>query len=209
MMLEQMVTEFIADYRAHARAEMDEFRKLSSLRYAIHHAALCHSLPDEKRHPHQYRIPGALLQSVERQLQHGSRKLLLCKSFETLHDEIKGRIGWIKGIGPLTIYDIAHRIGAYIGRSPKLVYLHRGTAMGARRLGFTGKTLDPKLLPSAFSQLEPAEIEDFLCINRDRLLPAIGPQRNVGRLGRPILARKKTCARHAECHSAPSTTLPL
>jgi hypothetical protein len=48
------------------------------------------------------------------------------------------------------VYDIAHRIGAFLRKAPALVYLHRGTKEGAAILGFKGKTIDPKLLPPAF-----------------------------------------------------------
>jgi hypothetical protein len=97
-----------------------------------------------------------------------------------LHEEIAHAIGPIPKIGDLTVYDIAHRIGTYLGKSPRLVYLHRGTARGARHLGFTGATLDPTLLPPAFSRLSPEEIEDCLCIYKDELaeLPMHGLRRS-------------------------------
>jgi hypothetical protein len=72
---------------------------------------------------------------------------------------VNHEIGNVKGIGKLMVYDIAHRIGAYFGKSPKLVYLHRGTKEGAANLGFRGETLDPALLPAAFSALTAAELE--------------------------------------------------
>ncbi len=31
------------------------------------------------------------------------------------------------GIAALTVYDIAHRIGAFLRKAPALVYLHRGS----------------------------------------------------------------------------------
>ena len=66
------------------------------------------------------------------------------KDFDALHEKIERAIGPIRKIGDLAIYDIAHRIGAYLEKSPRLVYLHRGTAVGARHLGFRGATLEPK-----------------------------------------------------------------
>ena len=38
-------------------------------------------------------------------------------------------------LGELTVYDVAHRIGAYLQLEPDVVYLHRGTRIGARYLG--------------------------------------------------------------------------
>lgn len=148
---------------------MDQFRNLRSLRSAIHHAALCHRLPSGKRHPHQYRIPAAALREAERVLQRNSNHLRFCKDFEALHEEVAHLIQSIRKIGSLSIYDIAHRIGTYLEKTPRLVFLHRGTAIGARHLGFRGATLDPKLLPAAFLRLSPAEIEDCLCIFKDKL----------------------------------------
>jgi hypothetical protein len=109
------------------------------------------------------------LKEAERALQRISNRLSRCQDFESLHDVIASAIGSIRKIGDLTIYDIAHRIGAYLGRSLRLVYLHRGTAIGARRLGFTGNTLAPNLLPPPFSKLTAAEIEDCLCIFKHEL----------------------------------------
>jgi hypothetical protein len=82
---------------------------------------------------------------------------------------VEREIGSVQGIGKLMVYDIAHRIGAYLRKSPMLVYLHRGTKEGAAVLGFHGETLDPAVLPTAFSQPTPAEIEDCLCIYKDEL----------------------------------------
>jgi hypothetical protein len=79
------------------------------------------------------------------------------------------------------VYDIAHRHGAYFGKAPALVYLHAGTRAGARAFNATGDTLDPKKLPAAFSRLEPAEIEDCLCIYKDDL-------RGAKTIGVPIKA---------------------
>jgi hypothetical protein len=148
---------------------MEEFRRLPSIKEAIRHAALCHLLPTLNRHPHQYRLRQSVLQAAERNLQRASRAIARVSNFEALHSVIDGEIGSMHGVGPLTVYDIAHRIGAFLSKKPKVVYLHRDTRVGARRLGFTADTLAPDLLPSEFARLTPAEIEDCLCIYKDRL----------------------------------------
>ncbi len=76
-------------------------------------------------------------------------------------------IGPIDGIAELTVYDIAHRIGAFLKLELRLVYLHRGTAKGARELGFRGRTVEVSRLPKAFHRLSAAELEDCLCIYKD------------------------------------------
>lgn len=128
------------------------------------------------------------MQLAERALQRVAHRLVRSRSFEDLHYEVARTIG-MKGIADLTIYDITHRIGAYLGKGPRVVYLHRGTAEGARHLGFRGTTLDPKLLPTAFSKLTPAEIEDCLCIYKSDLAVAgTGTLRRIGGV-RPIGCR--------------------
>jgi hypothetical protein len=178
MSFENIVAAYIRDCRPAARADAECFRRLLSIRDAIKHAALCHWLGhgkkrhrphDHKRHPHQWRIPGASLKQAARRLNFSHDRLAAAADFETLHRTIDEEIGGIRGIGPLAVYDIAHRIGAFLEKTPRLVYLHAGTRMGARLLGFRGPTLDPEHLPPAFTRLSAAEIEDCLCIYRSDL----------------------------------------
>ncbi|MCL5263277.1 MAG: hypothetical protein M1568_03290 [Acidobacteria bacterium] len=166
--LDQIVDAYISNYRAAARAEMDTFRREKSRVVAIRRAALCES-SNGRRHPHQCLIPRRLLEIAEERLQAAAKRLGATADFEALHEIVKLEIGSIPGIGKLTVYDIAQRIGAYLGKSPTLIYLHRGTKEGAAILGFHGETLDARNLPSAFLRLSPAEIEDCLCIYKDHL----------------------------------------
>jgi hypothetical protein len=169
MPLNAIINDYIRTYRQHARADLVEFQRLRTLQEVIRHASLCHRLPTDKRHPHQYRIPAAALLMAERKLQEARRGLARAETFEALHDEIERQIRGIHKIGALAVYDITQRIGAFLGLTPAIVYLHQGTLAGARALGFTGKTLDPRSLPSAFSRLKPYEIEDCLCIYKGAL----------------------------------------
>ena len=78
----------------------------------------------------------------------------------------------IRGIGDLTIYDTSLRIGAKLGLYPKAVYLHRGVISGAKALGlnYRQKSIPIKDIPEPISNnLEPYEIEDFLCICKGEL----------------------------------------
>ena len=61
------------------------------------------------------------------------------------------------------------RIGSYLGVFPQQVYLHAGTAEGAKALGIETNIgyLEVEDLHSILEQLEPHEIEDFLCIFKD------------------------------------------
>lgn len=134
----------------------------------IRKAAL-RELPSGKRHPHQRRIPRALLEQVEARLQGIGRKLARAASFDELHRAVEDEEGSLKSIGALTVYDIAQRIGTHFRKAPERVYLHAGTRTGARTFGISGDSFDPKVLPGAFSRLAPSEIEDCLCICKDEL----------------------------------------
>lgn len=177
MTLDQIVDDYIFRWRTAARAEMRSFAKEKSLTAAIRRAALCR-WPNDKRHEHQRRIPPAALEEAEKRLQAAANRLTKAADFTALHRTIEEEIGGILKIGPLTVYDVAHRIGAYLGKVPTLVYLHCGTKAGAATLGFKGDTLLPAQLPTAFSMLTAAEIEDCLCIYREELRGASGSIRS-------------------------------
>ncbi len=172
MTLDDIVSDYIREYRDAARAEMRFFEIQRKHSEAIRKAALC-QLPGGKRHPHQWRIPKALLEQVEGRLQGIGRKLAAAPNFAMLHDLVEQEIGAIKGIGALTVYDISHRIGAHFGKAPERVYLHAGTKKGAAVFGLGGDSIDPWNLPFPFSRLTPAEIEDCLCIYKDDLRGAM------------------------------------
>jgi hypothetical protein len=154
MTLDEIVTDYIREYRAVAQAEMGTFRDERSRAAAIRRAALC-EFPNGRRHPHQYLIPKRLLELAEERLQAAAKHLAAAEDFSALHDNVKREIGSIHGIGKLMAYDIAHRLGAYFGKSPTLVCLHRGTKEGAAILGFRGETLDPAALHQRFRDYRP------------------------------------------------------
>jgi hypothetical protein len=168
MSLDEIIGDYIRNYRDAARGEMRFFEIQRSPSAAIRKAALC-ELPSGKRHPHQRRIPRALLEQVEARLQAIGRKLAKAPDFDMLHRTVKDEVGGIKGIGALTVYDIAHRLGAHFGKVPQLVYLHAGTRTGVRVFNISGDSFDPRILPKAFSRLAPSELEDCLCICKDEL----------------------------------------
>ena len=68
------------------------------------------------------------------------------------------------------VYDTAFRIGAKLNKLPTKVYLHTGTREGAKALGFDGKvkSIGVYELQPEFQKLEPYEIEDILCIFKDK-----------------------------------------
>ena len=165
-----LVEAYICNYRGEADRDLSFFRQCSSLRRTIHFAALS-KLPNGKRHPHQYRLPVTVLAEGERNLQACAAEIEGCLSFEALHGIVERELLCIHGIGVLTVYDVATRIGAYLGREPERVYLHAGTAAGARAIGLEHRrrSLDPGELPAPFQRLRPREIEDCLCLYKRQL----------------------------------------
>ena len=166
--LSDIIDNYIREVRGRAHDEMDFFNHRPSLQSAIEYAALS-KLPNGKRHSHQRRRSPQTLAEAESKLQAIAPKLRHCQSFEEFHALIHQEIGPIHDIGPLTVYDVANRIGAYLNLEPERVYLHTGTADGAKalRLNYRQESLDPAELPIEFRQLAPREIEDCLCIYKD------------------------------------------
>lgn len=152
------------------KAELAHFAQLGSLEDAITWAALG---VDErgKCHAHQRRLTQLNLHRSRYRLLASRDEIKSCQSFSELLALIYLESGRIKGLGDLYCYDTALRLGAYLSLAPERVYLHAGTRVGARALGFDSDTESIRLdqLPGAFLQLEPYEAEDLLCIYKDML----------------------------------------
>jgi hypothetical protein len=100
----------------------------------------------------------------------------------------------IKGIGALTVYDVAHRIGAHFRKAPLFVYQHAGTRAATRVFDISGDSFDPRILPKAFSRLAPSEIEDCLCIYKDELRDGAHSRPGARRKSACIVAVRQQCA---------------
>jgi hypothetical protein len=121
--------------------------------------------PDGKMHNHQTRVRlTALLDFGERI----NMERPIIERFTDFHqlwlylDSIKP---W--GIGPLTVYDVAERLGRYLRLAPSRVYLHAGPTLGAKALGIPVQNkewLEMAELPEPMRVLSADEAEDFLCV---------------------------------------------
>ena len=166
--LDQIVQRHISEHRPRAARELRYYKLQRSLEKAIEVAVLAR-MPSGKRHPHQRRIPGRVLEVAKEQL--FSADLERCDSFAKLFATVEEAIRPIHGIGELAVYDTAQRIGAYLGLMPERVYLHAGTREGAKALGVDvrRKTVAVDELPEPLRALEAYEIEDCLCIYKAEL----------------------------------------
>ena len=167
--LAAMVRLYSAKYRKKAREELKGFRK-QRFHLAVARAGLAEH-EGGRRFSHQRRLKQTTLEEAREVLLSVSGRLRRTKDFDQLHESIQHALDGIKGLGSLYFYDTALRIGANLRMLPERVYLHRGTRAGAKALGLEWResSLDPECLPKELASLKPHEVEDFLCIFKDRL----------------------------------------
>jgi len=172
--LEAIVRAYIQRHRPRAQAEFDWFRQQPTLKAAIECAALARDSKGDK-YKHQHRLKKMTLEEARKALLNNYGVIEKSKDFEELFAWMQKILEPILGLGPLYLYDTALRIGAKLDIWPAKVYLHAGTRCGAKELGLDGKAkiLEKSLMPAEFGELGAHEIEDVLCIYKDRLKAAI------------------------------------
>lgn len=170
---EKRLADIIKSYKSLRAKRPDTWSEFAAQQSTLKDAITVSALSinkENKRCPHQYRIPKAVLEQAKHELLINIGRIRKAKSFDDLYTIVK-TLG-IFGIGELTAYDIAVRIGAYLKLNPDRVYLHAGTRVGAKTLlgEVSGDYLFKSDLPKAFRghNLKYGEIEDILCIYKDR-----------------------------------------
>ena len=166
--LDRIVQTYLDNHAAGEERYLRFYAIQRTLPDAITKAALA-ELPNGNRFSHQRRIPGpVLVQAREALLRLDYRAL---KTFAELYELVAQALRPICGIGLLTIYDTAHRLGAYLKLSPDHVYLHAGVRIGAKALGLPDwkDKLPMSVFPEAFQKLRPEQVEDCLCIYKSEL----------------------------------------
>jgi hypothetical protein len=170
---EVSIRTYITQIRPCVDKELNWFRQQPTLSEAIYLAALAINSKC-KRYSHQRRLSKTALEQARDILLENEKEIELCRSqdFDDLFALLERLLVPVKGVGELYVYDTALRIGARIGLLPKRVYLHAGTRVGAKALGFDGnsKVLEVSQLPDWLHQLQPHEIEDVLRIFKDKLM---------------------------------------
>lgn len=166
--LEGIVAAYLRDHAEAADRYLRFYQIQKSLPEAISKAAMA-ELPNGGRFSHQWRIHGNVLtQARDALLELDYRDV---HAFHDLYEKVALTLRPIRGIGLLTIYDTAHRLGAYLKLSPEEVYLHAGVRVGAQALGLDDRPakLPMSLFPPAFQRLRPEQVEDCLCIYKSQL----------------------------------------
>jgi hypothetical protein len=173
--LDTIVSDYIIHNRERATKENNFYKTQPNLDKAIEVAALC-KLSNGKRHSHQRRIPASVLHQAWVSLRKNKGELEACKNFYDLIKVTTRQLGEVEGLGDLSIYDITHRIGIFLGLTPSAVYLHAGTREGAKALGVGIHKNSARMIefPKAFQVLEPYEVEDCLCIYKDEIKMVAG-----------------------------------
>jgi hypothetical protein len=176
-----IVRAYVKNNRPRALEELARFEHDATLHAAVERAGMARR-PDGKRYDHQRRIPCALLRIATSRLHRAP--LAIARDFHSLFDMVQETIGPIDGIGELTVYDTALRIGAKLGLLPKRVYLHSGTRLGARAPGLdcTAPHLELDDCPAEFRVLKPHEVEDCLCIFKGQFV--LAPNQKTRRASR-------------------------
>lgn len=142
----------------------DWCKEASSPREALERAVRS-KRPNGKMHNHQSKVSKAL-PKYEYVLTQNLPLLATSKHFDKLH-----RSMWLirtDGIGPMTVYDVAVRFGAYLSLEPDRIYVHAGTKAGLEALGIRvlGDTVNMKRLGFTLQNRRPDDVEDFLCTYR-------------------------------------------
>jgi len=168
MSLRYIIKKYIREYRPCAQDELNWFQQQSTLREAVNYAA--RSIDNrKKRYSHQRRLKKVSLEQAQQILLTDIQSIEQARDFDALFELVDRILKPVNGIGELYVYDTALRIGSKKGIYPTKIYLHAGTRVGAKALGFDGKaeTLEKSALLvkyPEFHPLEPHEIEDVLCI---------------------------------------------
>ena len=133
---------------------------------------------NKKKDPHQYRIKDKSYKKYFRRIKKLKSEIMQANDFDEILDIItfKDR-NHIDGIGELTEYDIAFRIGKHLGKCPDKLYLHAGTKEGFEK-AIEIKKLNKKYkkrverkditeVMSFLQNVPMCQIENFLCVCKD------------------------------------------
>jgi hypothetical protein len=174
-LVDDWVERFGADGASkHMRDEVVEYCMTADSIEAVVDRACASLRPSGKVHNHQSRVKAkdrqhfAFLIKIK-------WDMVTINNFDELHD-------WLEevappGIGPVTVYDVATRIAAYLKMEPTSLYLHAGVRIGWHRLHGSRHYPEVKgrvprhMLPAALQRIPTDEVEDMICAYKEYLGP--------------------------------------
>ena len=169
--MDKRLAEIISIYKRYYKQNADGCisytKQQKNLVAAIYAAAISRDA-NNKKHSHQYRLPDEVLEQWSDTLIRNSNRITKAGDFDSLLKLLTELT--IPGIGKLTLYDTATRLGAYLNLHPKIIYLHAGTKVGAIKLlgKVAGDAITKEMLPKPFQRKDLAcwEIEDICRLPR-------------------------------------------
>ena len=125
-----------------------------------------------KKHNHQRRLKKSDLTKLKDNLLKRKQDIKNASDFANLLEVVEECK--VKGVGDLACYDVANRLGNRLDKHPEFVYTHAGTKKGLENLlgqKVKSRCFNKSDLPEPLksSTLSCHEIEDILCIYKDRL----------------------------------------
>lgn len=153
--------DFITHHRPRRCREGRRIAALPSIDAAIRDAVF----PCGRKHSHQRRLNLANMGRLVEGLLEDSAFIEEASTFERLHDLVSTATSGLWEDAALLKYDVAQRLGTFVGIEPDAVYVHRGTAVGAAAIGLPGRgSVSMRQIPEELSSLSASELEDCLCI---------------------------------------------
>jgi hypothetical protein len=152
--------------------EFEYYKSLPSVALVVEAAVMAHRINKHGTlviHHHQRHVGREKLRDVYNRC---CRDFLPDKSwtFEELYNSVDRRIGGEYGIGRLTVYDVAVRIGSKFEIWPDCVYLQCGSLVGARKCGYTQRRkiekneLNQELMPLLSLNMGLHPVEVYFCM---------------------------------------------
>ena len=117
MTLDKIVSTYIRDYRPRARADMRFFEKRPSLAAAINNAVRPDLVAGSTTANSGFLRPCSMRSIAASR---GCRRPTQAPDFAGVHKLVEGKISHLRDIGDLTAYDVAHRVGAFLGKARAL-----------------------------------------------------------------------------------------
>ena len=145
-------------------------KSLDNLEDVIRYSALSENHLG-KRNNHQRRLKKNDLRVFAENLLEKKEEIKSAKTFDELLNIVE--TCKVNGIGELACYDTANRIGTKLNIVPVMIYLHAGARIGIEKIlnrKIKEKAVTRRILPNPFhdKNLTDAEIEDILCIYKDK-----------------------------------------
>lgn len=168
--LKEIVDAYLEDYKDNVEYEIKEIKK-APFDEVLEQVGRGKFL-DGVHLDHLKRLPMEALQRALSILIKYRKQIKSCKNFcelfELIHKEIEREV---YGIGEMYTYDISFYLSVNLGFKPKYVYLHKGTKIGARKLGLNVNRIyiAKDEFPEEFKELEVYDIENLLCIYKNHL----------------------------------------